>query len=54
MSRLTEDGKLYLIASDHEPPNKDLVPLAARTVALRGKVASRDGMHLINNAEIVK
>lgn len=31
-----------------------LKPLAAEAVTLRGKVANRDGMHLINNAEIVK
>jgi hypothetical protein len=54
VSLLTEDGKLYLIAGDHEPLNKELAPLAAKTVTLRGKVASRQGMNLINNAEIVK
>jgi hypothetical protein len=43
-----------LIAGDHEPLNKELAPLAAKTVTSRGKVASRDGMHLINDAEIVK
>lgn len=43
MSLLTEDGKLYLIAGDHEPLNKELAPLAAKSVTLRG-----------NDAELVK
>ena len=45
VSLLTEVGKLYLIAGDNNPLNKELAPLAAKTVTLRGKVASRDGMH---------
>ena len=41
MSLLTEDGKLYLIADDHEPLNQELAPLAAKTVTLRGIVRAR-------------
>jgi hypothetical protein len=51
---LTEDAKLYLIACDQEPLNKELAPLAAKAVTLPGTVASRDDMHLINKPEIVK
>jgi hypothetical protein len=44
VSLLTGDGKVYLIAGDHEPLNRDLAPLAAKTVSLRRKVTSRNGM----------
>lgn len=44
VSLLTENGRLCLIAGDRKPLNKEFAPL----------MASRDGMHLINNAEIVQ
>ena len=39
---------LYLvIGSEHGPANKDLAPLAAKTVIAEGTVSERDGIHLI-------
>ena len=49
-----EDGKVYLIVGEHKPLNKELVTEAGKVVTLKGKVASRDGMNLLENAEIVK
>ena len=49
-----EDGKTYLIVGDHKTMNKELVEHAAKTITVRGKVVSRDGFNMIENAEIVK
>lgn len=51
---LTADNKLYLVIGEHKPINDQLAPLAAKTVTLKGKVVERDGMKMIENAEIVK
>jgi hypothetical protein len=44
---LTAEGKLYLAAGDHVPMNKELAKHAAQQVKATGKVASRDGVNLI-------
>lgn len=43
MSLLTEDGTLYLIAGDHEPLNKELAPLAAKTACTDQQRRDREG-----------
>lgn len=50
----TRDGKIYLLVGEHKPINKTLAPLAAQTVTVKGKVVSRDGFNMIENAEIVQ
>jgi hypothetical protein len=49
-----EDGKTYIVIGAHQPANKELAPFAGKTVTLRGKVITRDGMNLLENAELVK
>ena len=49
-----EDGKTYLLIGDHKPMNEELVNYAAQTITVKGKVVSRDGFNMIENAEIVK
>ena len=49
-----EDGKTYLLIGEHKPLNSVLAPYAAKTVTMRGKVASRDGINMLENAEIVQ
>ncbi len=51
---LTADNKLYLIVGDHKPMNDELAAVAAQTVTITGKVVSRDGMNMIENAVIEK
>jgi hypothetical protein len=51
---LTADKKLYLVVGDHKPMNDELAALAAKTVTLKGKVVSRDGVNMIENAVIEK
>jgi hypothetical protein len=50
----SEDGKIYLLIGDHKPMNNELVKYAAQTITVKGKAVSRDGVNMIENAEIVK
>jgi hypothetical protein len=49
---LTADNQLYLVIGEHKPMNKELAPKAAQTVTLKGKVVERNGMKMIENAEL--
>jgi hypothetical protein len=51
---LTKDDELYLVVGDHKPMNNKLAPLAGKTITLKGKVVERNGMKMIENAEIEK
>ena len=48
------DGKVYVIVGEHKPMNAELVEYAAKTITMKGKVVSRDGINMLENAEIVK
>ncbi len=48
------DGTVYLLIGEHKPANEMLADYAAKTVTIRGKLVSRDGMNLLENIEIVK
>src|ERR1017187_1236130 len=49
---LTADDQLYLVIGDHQPLNKELSAKAAETITLKGKVVERNGMKMIENAEL--
>src|SRR5438094_10011261 len=49
-----KDGHTYLLIGEHKPMNKELAQYAAKTITVKGKVVERDGIHMIENAEIVK
>ena len=49
-----EDGKVYMLVGDHKPLNSTLAQYGAQTVTMRGKLVSRDGINMLENAEIVK
>ena len=49
---LTADDQLYLVIGEHQPINKELAGKAAQTVTLKGKVVERNGMKMIENAEL--
>ena len=49
-----QDGKIYLLIGDHKPMNDELAKYAAETITVKGKGVSRDGINMIENAEIVK
>ena len=48
------DGKTYLLIGEHKPINAELAQYAAKTITVKGKLSSRDGMNMIENAEIQK
>lgn len=47
-------SKIYLLIGDHKPMNNELAQYAAQTITVKGKAVSRDGLNMIENAEIVK
>jgi len=49
-----QDGKIYLLIGEHKPMNKELAKYAAETITVKGKEVSRDGVNMIENAEIIK
>jgi hypothetical protein len=50
----TTDGTVYLLIGEHKPANQELAQYAAKTITVKGKLVSRDGLNLLENIEIVK
>lgn len=48
-----EGGKVYLLIGEHKPINQTLVPYGGKSITVRGKAVSRDGINLIENAELI-
>jgi hypothetical protein len=48
------DGTTYLLIGEHKPANDKLAEFAAKTITVKGKFVSRDGINLLENIEIVK
>jgi hypothetical protein len=46
------DGTVYLLIGEHKPLNDQLAAYAAKTVTIHGKLVERDGIKLIENAEL--
>jgi hypothetical protein len=51
---IASEGKTYLIVGDHKPMNDQLAEYAGKTITVKGKIAERGGLAMIENAEIVK
>ena len=51
---IVSDGKAYLVVGEHKPMNEQLAEYCGKTVTLKGKMADRGGIAMIENAEIVK
>ena len=50
----SDDGKTYLLIGEHVPINAELAQYAAKKITVEGKIASRDGINMIENAVIQK
>jgi hypothetical protein len=50
----TEKGETCVLVGEHKPINKKLAPLAAKTITVRGKAVERDGIHMLENVDIIK
>jgi len=51
---LVSDGKAYLVVGEHKPMNDELAGYCGKTVTLKGKLAERGGIAMLENAEVVK
>ena len=51
---IVSDGKAYLVVGEHKPINDQLAEYCGKTVTLKGKMADRGGIAMLENAEIVK
>jgi hypothetical protein len=51
---IVSDGKAYLVVGEHKPMNDQLAEYCGKTITVKGKLAERAGMAMIENAEIVK
>src|SRR5437764_5951775 len=51
---IVSDGKAYLLVGEHKPINDQLAEYCGKTVTLKGKMAERGGIAMIENAEFVK
>ena len=51
---ILSEGKAYIIVGEHKPMNAQLAEHAGKTITVKGKVAERGGLAMIENAEIVK
>jgi hypothetical protein len=51
---IVENGKAYLVVGEHKPMNDQLADSCGKTITLKGKLAERGGVALLENAEIVK
>jgi hypothetical protein len=51
---VVENGKAYLVVGEHKPINDELADSCGKTVTIKGKVAERGGMVMLENAEVEK
>jgi hypothetical protein len=51
---IVSEGKAYLVVGEHKPMNDQLADLCGKTVTMKGKLAERGGIAMIENAEVVK
>ncbi|HEX4638760.1 MAG TPA: hypothetical protein VH170_04675 [Chthoniobacterales bacterium] len=51
---IVDNGKAYLVVGEHKPMNDQLADSCGKTITLKGKLAERGGIALLENAEIVQ
>jgi hypothetical protein len=51
---IVSEGKAYLVVGEHKPMNDQLAEYCGKSITLKGKLAERGGIAMIENAEIVK
>jgi hypothetical protein len=47
-----KDGKTYLLIGEHKPLNDQLAQYGGKKITIKGNLRSRDGVNMIENAEI--
>src|SRR5213080_1788758 len=51
---IVSEGKASLVVGEHKPINDQLAEYCGKNVTVKGKLADRGGIAMIENAEIVK
>jgi hypothetical protein len=51
---IVSEGKAYLVVGEHKPINEQLAEYCGKNITVKGKLAERGGIAMIENAEIVK
>ena len=51
---IVDNGKAYLVVGEHKPMNDELADSCGKTITLKGKLAERGGIAMLENAEVVK
>jgi hypothetical protein len=51
---IVSEGKAYLVAGEHKPINDQLAEYCGKTITVKGKLAERGGIAMIENVEVVK
>ena len=51
---IVSEGKAYLVVGEHKPINDQLAEYCGKNVTVKGKIAERGGIAMIEDAEIVK
>src|SRR5256885_6662784 len=51
---IVSDGKAYLGVGEHKPINDELAEHCGKSITVKGKIAERGGIAMIENTEIVK
>jgi hypothetical protein len=51
---ILSDGKAYLVVGEHKPINDQLAEYCGKNITVKGKLAERGGIAMVENAEIVK
>src|SRR5437870_10918153 len=51
---IVSEGKAYVVVGEHQPINDQLAEQCGKTITVKGKLAERGGIAMIENAEIVK
>ena len=51
---IVSESKAYLVVGEHKPINDQLAEYCGKNVTVKGKIAERGGIAMIENAEIVK
>jgi hypothetical protein len=51
---IVSEGKAYLVVGEHKPMNDQLAEYCGKNVTLKGKLAERGGIAMLENAEMVK
>jgi hypothetical protein len=51
---IVSEGKAYLLVGEHKPMNDQLAEYCGKTITVKGKLAERGGIAMLENTEIVK